>query len=335
MPWPRRWKANSTPSTFQFNNALAEKEGHQRDGLRAWSSATARRWSRRCWTPSRTSGSNTPAKAGITVSKNNVISPPEKAGILERYEKETEAIQGQYDDGYITAEERHEAVTAHWNRATDEVAKAMEDNLDELNPIFMMADSGARGSFKQIRQLAGMRGLMANPKGEIIERPIKANFMEGLSVLEYFISTHGARKGLADTALRTADSGYLTRRLVDVAQDVIVRQEDCKTKEHIEMELRKIDGSLNDNLYGRLAAKKFETPRGRELLKRNQWITQADVEDIAEALRRRGGQDPGPLGPQVRGRIRCVPLLLRRRAGDRLDGRHRRRGRHHRRPVDR
>ena len=99
----------------------------------------------------------------------------------------------------------------------------MEDNLDELNPIFMMANSGARGSFKQIRQLAGMRGLMANPKGEIIERPIKANFMEGLSVLEYFISTHGARKGLADTALRTADSGYLTRRLVDVAQDVIVR----------------------------------------------------------------------------------------------------------------
>ena len=110
----------------------------------------------------------------------------------------------------------------------------MEDNLHELNPIFMMANSGARGSFKQIRQLAGMRGLMANPKGEIIERPIKANFMEGLSVLEYFISTHGARKGLADTALRTADSGYLTRRLVDVAQDVIVRAEDCKTKEFIE-----------------------------------------------------------------------------------------------------
>jgi DNA-directed RNA polymerase subunit beta' len=129
-----------------------------------------------------------------------------------------------------------------------------------------------------------MRGLMANPKGEIIERPIKANFMEGLSVLEYFISTHGARKGLADTALRTADSGYLTRRLVDVAQDVIVRQEDCKTKEHIEMDLRKDDGSLNDNLYGRLAAKKFETSRGRELLKRNQWITQADVEEIAEAF---------------------------------------------------
>ena len=148
----------------------------------------------------------------------------------------------------------------------------------------MMANSGARGSFKQIRQLAGMRGLMANPKGEIIERPIKANFMEGLSVLEYFISTHGARKGLADTALRTADSGYLTRRLVDVAQDVIVREEDCKTKDHIEMALRKDDGSLNDNLVGRLAAKKLETKRGRELLKRNQEITLADVEAIAEAF---------------------------------------------------
>ena len=211
----------------------------------------------------------------------------------------------------------------------------MEDNLDELNPIFMMANSGARGSFKQIRQLAGMRGLMANPKGEIIERPIKANFMEGLSVLEYFISTHGARKGLADTALRTADSGYLTRRLVDVAQDVIVREEDCKTKDHIEMALRKDDGSLNDNLIGRLAAKKFETKRGRELLKRNQEITLADVEEIAEAFGDEEVKIP------VRSALKCeaesgrVPRLLRRRAGDRLDGRHRRRGRDHRRPVDR
>jgi DNA-directed RNA polymerase subunit beta' len=161
----------------------------------------------------------------------------------------------------------------------------MEDNLHELNPLFMMANSGARGSFKQIRQLAGMRGLMANPKGEIIERPIRANFMEGLSVLEYFISTHGARKGLADTALRTADSGYLTRRLVDVAQDVIVREEDCKTKDGIEMPLRKDDGSLNSsNLIGRLAAKKFATKRGRELLKRNQQIELEDVEKIAEAF---------------------------------------------------
>jgi DNA-directed RNA polymerase subunit beta' len=238
-------------------------------------------------------------QAGITVSKNNVVSPPDKGEILERYEKQTAAIQDQYDDGYITAEERHEAVTTHWNKATDEVATAMEDNLDELNPIYMMANSGARGSFKQIRQLAGMRGLMANPKGEIIERPIKANFMEGLSVLEYFISTHGARKGLADTALRTADSGYLTRRLVDVAQDVIVREEDCKTKDHIEMALRKNDGSLNDNLIGRLAAKKFETKRGRELLKRNQEITLPDVETIAEAF---GDEE---VGVPVRSPLKC------------------------------
>ena len=141
----------------------------------------------------------------------------------------------------------------------------MEDNLDELNPIFMMANSGARGSFKQIRQLAGMRGLMANPKGEIIERPIKANFMEGLSVLEYFISTHGARKGLADTALRTADSGYLTRRLVDVSQDVIIRDEDCGTEGlHRAADLRD-DGQLNKSLIGRVVARRrAQAAQGRQ-----------------------------------------------------------------------
>jgi DNA-directed RNA polymerase subunit beta' len=223
-------------------------------------------------------------QAGITISKNDIISPPNKDEILEKYEKEADEVQSQYEDGYITQEERKEAVTSRWDAATDEVARAMEENLDELNPIYMMANSGARGSFKQIRQLAGMRGLMANPKGEIIERPIRSNFMEGLSVLEYFISTHGARKGLADTALRTADSGYLTRRLVDVAQDVIVREEDCKTKDAIEMPLRKDDGSLNDNLLGRLAAKKFTTKRSRELLKRNQEIELHDIEEIAEAF---------------------------------------------------
>ena len=184
----------------------------------------------------------------------------------------------------MTVEEQHEKVTSLWNQATEEVGQAMEDNLDELNPIFAMANSGARGSFKQIRQLAGMRGLMANPKGEIIERPVKASFMEGLSVLEYFISTHGARKGLADTALRTADSGYLTRRLVDVAQDVIIRLEDCKTKDFIEMPLRRDDGELNPNLLGRLAAKKFATKRGRELLKKNQEIDDPELEAIAEAF---------------------------------------------------
>ena len=177
-------------------------------------------------------------QAGITISKNDVVVPPEKQAILDKHQSLVNDITGQYEDGLITQQERHEAVVDQWNAATDEVAEAMIENLqtlEDLNPIFMMANSGARGSFKQIRQLAGMRGLMANPKGEIIDRPIKANFMEGLSVLEYFISTHGARKGLADTALRTADSGYLTRRLVDVAQDVIIREEDCGTKDFIEL----------------------------------------------------------------------------------------------------
>ncbi len=158
--------------------------------------------------------------------------------------------------GLITQEERHEAVVDKWTEATDDGRGGHgRTTCDELNPIFMMANSGARGSFKQIRQLAGMRGLMANPKGEIIERPIKANFMEGLTVLEYFISTHGARKGLADTALRTADSGYLTRRLVDVAQDVIIREADCGTEEsHRPLDVLTTPATVNDNLLGRIAA---------------------------------------------------------------------------------
>jgi DNA-directed RNA polymerase subunit beta' len=239
-------------------------------------------------------------QAGITISKNNVISPPNKEEILDRYEKEAGEILGQYEDGFITADERKESVTNLWNRATDEVAEAMQANLDELNPIFMMANSGARGSFKQIRQLAGMRGLMANPKGEIIERPIKANFMEGLSVLEYFISTHGARKGLADTALRTADSGYLTRRLVDVAQDVIVRADDCKTKECIELPVLGEDGQPNTNLLGRVAAKKLATKRGRELLKRGQEIDKPELAELVEAF----AGDEGATVP-LRSTLKC------------------------------
>jgi DNA-directed RNA polymerase subunit beta' len=223
------------------------------------------------------------SRAGITVSKNDVVIPPSKPEILERYEGEVSEIHDQYDMGLISQEERKELVVEKWNAATDEVGEAMNDHLHELNPIFMMANSGARGSFKQIRQLAGMRGLMANPKGEIIERPIKANFMEGLTVLEYFISTHGARKGLADTALRTADSGYLTRRLVDVAQDVIVREEDCGTKELIEMRLYQ-DGAPNQNLIGRYAGSDFKTKRGRELLKRNQDITKPVLAELVEAF---------------------------------------------------
>src|SRR5437763_13282705 len=198
-------------------------------------------------------------KAGVTISKNDIVIPPDKEKILSGYEKRVEEVHGQYDMGLITEDERHETIVNIWTEATDEVAGAMEDHFDELNPVFMMANSGARGSMKQIRQLAGMRGLMANPKGEIIERPIKANFMEGLSVLEYFISTHGARKGLADTALRTADSGYLTRRLVDVSQDVIIREDNCKTKEFVELPIEVPEG-LNKSLLGRTVAEDVYKP---------------------------------------------------------------------------
>ncbi len=224
-------------------------------------------------------------RAGITVSKNDVVIPPSKGDILEKYEGEVAEIQDQYDMGLITQEERHELVVAKWTEATDEVAGAMAEHFDPLNSIMMMANSGARGSMSQIRQLAGMRGLMANPKGEIIERPIKANFMEGLTVLEYFISTHGARKGLADTALRTADSGYLTRRLVDVAQDVIIREVDCGTTEHITMPVFVAGGDVNPNLVGRIAAGDVKTKRGRVLVENGAEIDLAERDEIAEAFR--------------------------------------------------
>ncbi|HEU5214109.1 MAG TPA: DNA-directed RNA polymerase subunit beta', partial [Gaiellaceae bacterium] len=197
--------------------------------------------------------------AGVTISKNDIVIPPDKEQILAGFEERVSRVEDAYDQGLITESERHEQITSIWTEATDQVAQAMVDNLNELNPIYMMANSGARGSFAQLRQLAGMRGLMANPKGEIIERPIKANFMEGLSVLEYFISTHGARKGLADTALRTADSGYLTRRLVDVSQDVIIREENCKTKEFVELPLFLPDG-LNKSVAGRIVAEDVHKP---------------------------------------------------------------------------
>jgi DNA-directed RNA polymerase subunit beta' len=239
------------------------------------------------------------SQAGITISKNDVVIPPDKDEILEGYEAEVGEIQDNYDMGLITQEERKEAVVEKWTAATEDVGEAMQRNLDQLNPIYMMANSGARGSFKQIRQLAGMRGLMANPKGEIIERPIKANFMEGLTVLEYFISTHGARKGLADTALRTADSGYLTRRLVDVAQDVIVRDEDCGTDEYIEMPLFGEDGRANGQLEGRFTAIDVKTKRGRELVPKGELLTAAHVADLAEAF----GEEQ--VGIPVRSVLKC------------------------------
>jgi DNA-directed RNA polymerase subunit beta' len=190
--------------------------------------------------------------SGLTVSKNDIVVPPTKDAIIAKYDDKVEEVEGFFGLGEMSPEERHEEVIKLWEQATDEVAEAMQRHLYRMNPIYMMAHSGARGSFKQIRQLAGMRGCMNNPKGETIERPIKSNFFEGLSVLEYFISTHGARKGLADTALKTADSGYLTRRLVDVSQDVIVRELDCGTTVGIEVPVFRDDNVLNPSLPGRI-----------------------------------------------------------------------------------
>ncbi|GAB2873240.1 DNA-directed RNA polymerase subunit beta' [Nocardioides pacificus] len=169
-------------------------------------------------------------RSGVTVSIDDVTTPDDKKTILAGYEAQAEKVQKQFERGLVTDDERRQELIEIWTQAAAEVGKAMELNFDRANPIFMMVDSGASGNMNQIRQVAAMRGLVANPKGEIIPRPIKSNFREGLTVLEYFIATHGARKGLADTALRTADSGYLTRRLVDVSQDVIIREDDCGTE---------------------------------------------------------------------------------------------------------
>ncbi|WP_127132248.1 DNA-directed RNA polymerase subunit beta' [Georgenia sp. SYP-B2076] len=170
------------------------------------------------------------SRSGVTIAVSDVVAPAAKADILEKYEGEAAKIQDQYEIGLITDDERRQELIDIWTQATNEVDVAMRENFPERNTVFRMVSSGARGNWMQVRQIAGMRGLVADPKGEIIPRPIKSNYREGLSVLEYFIATHGARKGLADTALRTADSGYLTRRLVDVSQDVIVREDDCGTR---------------------------------------------------------------------------------------------------------
>jgi len=198
-------------------------------------------------------------RAGVTISINDVVTPGRKREILEGYETKADKVQSQYEKGLITDDERRQELIEIWTLATNEVAKEMEDNFPRTNPVWMMVYSGARGNMMQIRQIAGMRGLVANPKGEIIPRPIKSNFREGLSVLEYFISTHGARKGLADTALRTADSGYLTRRLCDVAQDVIIREEDCGTDRGLTLKMAAKDSTgtlvrddhVETSLFGR------------------------------------------------------------------------------------
>jgi DNA-directed RNA polymerase subunit beta' len=231
-------------------------------------------------------------RAGVTIGVDDVITPKDKGKILDLHEKRADKIEGQYRKGIITDEERRQELIQIWTEATDEVKDAMEASFTERNPIYMMAYSGARGNIMQIRQIAGMRGLVANPKGEIIPRPIKANFREGLTVLEYFISTHGARKGLADTALRTADSGYLTRRLVDVAQEVIVREEDCGSDRGIPVrvatrtpsgELAVISKSILDTkLFGRVLAEDIKEGRS-VILARGTLVGDAELRTIMES----------------------------------------------------
>ena len=209
-------------------------------------------------------------KGAITVSVADVAVPEAKKEILEKADESVANIRKQFHRGLITDSERYQAVINVWEQATKDVTEAMKDNFDDLNPIFMMAQSGARGNMNQLRQIAGMRGLMADTSGKAVEIPIKSCFREGLDALEYFISSHGARKGLADTALRTADSGYLTRRLVDVSQDLIIREDDCGTSDGIDVEEIK-DGNqvlekLDERLIGRYLVNDIYNPETKELI---------------------------------------------------------------------
>ena len=227
-------------------------------------------------------------KSAITVSVSDAVIPPKKYELLQEAEKKVDIITKQYRRGLMSDEERYKKVIATWNETTDKVADALKENLDKYNPIFMMADSGARGSMNQIRQLAGMRGLIANTSGKAIEIPIRANYREGLNILEYFISSRGARKGLADTALRTADSGYLTRRLVDVSQDVIIREQDCGTHEGIIVCDIKEGGEMiepmTERLVGRYAVDDILDPTtGEVIVSKDKMMDDADAKRVKEA----------------------------------------------------
>ncbi|MDQ1550773.1 MAG: DNA-directed polymerase subunit beta, partial [Actinomycetota bacterium] len=222
-------------------------------------------------------------RSGVTVALSDILTPPNKREIISGYEKQAAKVQDQFDKGLTTEAERRQELIEIWNRATAEVAKAMEDNLPESNNINRMVSSGARGNWMQVRQIAGMRGLVSNPKGEIIPRPIVNSYREGLSVAEYFISTHGARKGLADTALRTADSGYLTRRLVDVSQDVIIREDDCGTTKGLDMPIATQnaagewvrDVNVENSVYARSLAADAVDAKGKVIAEAG-----ADVGDV-------------------------------------------------------
>ena len=227
-------------------------------------------------------------KGAITVAVCDAVIPPEKKEIIAAAEKEVDEIREEYMLGLRSDEERYEEILKIWNQATEDVTNKLQGNLDRYNPIFMMADSGARGSMSQIRQLAGMRGLIANTSGKTIEIPIRANYREGLNILEYFISSRGARKGLADTALRTADSGYLTRRLVDVSQEIIIRDEDCGTTEGVEIFDIFASGSnviepLRERLLGRYLLDDFCDSNGNVLVSKDVMMGDSEADIIVES----------------------------------------------------
>ncbi len=223
-------------------------------------------------------------RSGLTIGIDDIDVPSEKAKILSKVEKKIEKIEDYYKQGLITEFERHQRLIQTWSQANESVATAMEKNFNRFNPVYMMATSGARGNIKQLRQLAGMRGLVANARGDIIDSPIKSNFREGLTVLEYFISTHGARQGLADTALRTADSGYLTRRLVDVAQDTMVRINDCKTEDGISLYVLTLEGEPNTNLIGRTCLDGVDNPNTKKnIIKGGEEITEKHIQKFIHA----------------------------------------------------
>ena len=226
-------------------------------------------------------------RAGLTISLWDALIPPEKPEILAKTQADVDQINAYFEEGFINEQERHTEVVNAWTEATNKVSTLMLDMFDEENPLYMMADSGARGSKTQLRQLGGMRGLMADMSGETIDLPIKANFREGLLPLEYFISTYGARKGLVDTASHTSDSGYLTRRLVDVAQDVIVREEDCGTTEGVTYKLMTNENGeekLNADLVGRCFIEDVVTPEGEVLFHADDYIeSEADIQKMLNA----------------------------------------------------
>ena len=226
-------------------------------------------------------------RGAITVAVCDAKIPPEKKAIISAAEEQVDGIRNEYMMGFLSNDERYQNVLKVWEKATDDVTAKLQDNLDRFNPIYMMADSGARGSMSQIRQLAGMRGLIANTSGKTIEIPIRANYREGLNIMEYFISSRGARKGLADTALRTADSGYLTRRLVDVSQDVIIREDDCHTDEGLEIfDIKSgnnvIEG-LRERLIGRYLVHDFCDENGNVLVSKDKMMGEEEADIIVNA----------------------------------------------------